>query len=153
MEDLNFWIIELCVCAAAVAIAENLMPEGNVKKAVYFVLGLIVVMCFVSPIENFEPPDFEIKSESELTSEQTDWLNRTTEDIFKNNIRSLIEKCISSMNIKTKKIDIHTDINEDGSIFIDKVRITISPEYADRIDEVTSEIYRSLGLDADVNVR
>ena len=52
MNGLNLWIIELCVCAVVIAVAENLLPEGNVKKAVYFVMGLVVVNCFISPIEN-----------------------------------------------------------------------------------------------------
>lgn len=153
MNGLNLWIVELCVCAVAVAVAENLLPEGNVKKTVYFVLGLVVVICFISPIENIELPDIEIKGETELVSENTDWLNRTTEDMFKNNVKILVEKCLTDMNVKSKNIYIHTDINEDNCIFIDKVRITVSPEYAERADEIVDEIYRTLGLDADVNIR
>ena len=57
------------------------------------------------------------------------------------------------MNVKAKKIDLHTDINEDNCIFIDKVRITVTPEYAERADEISDSLYKNLGLDADVNVR
>ncbi|MBQ3693069.1 MAG: stage III sporulation protein AF [Clostridia bacterium] len=153
MESLNLWIIELCVCAVAIAVAENLLPEGNVKKSVYFVLGLVVVTCFVSPIEKIELAQIEIKSETDLTEENTDWLNRTTDEIFENNVRALIEKCLADIDVEPKKIYIHTDINEDNCIFIDKVRITLAPEYSGRIDETADEIYRTLGLDADVNVR
>lgn len=153
MEGLNFWIIELCVCAIAVAISENLLPEGNVKKSVYFVMGLVVVICFVSPMEDIKPLDIDIKSETELTSENTDWLNRTTEEMFNNNVKILVEKSLKDMKVKAKNIYIHTDINEDNSIFIDKVRITVTPEYADRADEIADEIYRTLGLNTDVNVR
>ena len=114
MNGLNLWIVELCVCAVAIAVAENLLPEGNVKKSVYFVLGLVVVTCFISPIENIE---------------------------------------LAAIDVKAKNIYVHTDINEDNCIFIDKVRITLSPEYTDRIDETADEIYRTLGLDADVIIR
>lgn len=153
MNELNLWIIELCVCAVAIAVAENLLPEGNVKKTVYFVLGLIVVTCFISPIENIQLAEIEIRNETDLTDLNTDWLNRTTDEIFEKNVKVLIEKCLSDINVKAKNIYIHTDINEDNSIFIDKVRITLTPEYNNRIDETAEEIYRTLGLDADVNIR
>lgn len=153
MEGLNTWIIELCVCAVSIAIAENILPDGNVKKAVYFVLGLVVVTCFVSPIENFESLKLDLKSESEIVSENTDWLNRMTEDMFSDNVRQLVEDCLSKMNVKPKNIEVHTDINEDNCIFISKVRITASSEYSERIDEIVDELYRTLGIDADVIIR
>ena len=109
--------------------------------------------CFISPIENIEFSKIEIKNETDLTNVNTDWLNRTTDKIFENNVELLIEKCLADINVKAKNIYIHTDINEDNCIFIDKVRITLVPEYSDRIDETADEIYRNLGLDADVNIR
>lgn len=153
MNGLNLWIMELCVCAGAIAVAENLLPEGNVKKTVYFVLGLVVVTCFISPIENIELAKIEIKSETDLTKENTDWLNRTTDELFEKNVKALIEKCLADINVKAKNIYIHTDINEDNCIFIDKVRITLTPEYSDRIDETVDELYKTMGLDADVTIR
>ncbi len=153
MNGLNLWIVELCVCAVAIAVAENLMPEGNVKKAVYFVLGIVVVICFISPIENIELAAIEIKNETDLLNENTDWLNRTTDEMFKSNVKILIEKCLADIDVKAKNIYVHTDINEDNCIFIDKVRITLSPEYTDRIDETADEIYRTLGINADVIIR
>ena len=153
MNGLNLWIMELCVCAGAIAVAENLLPEGNVKKTVYFVLGLVVVTCFISPIENIELAKIEIKSETDLTKENTNWLNRTTDELFEKNVKALIEKCLADINVKAKNIYIHTDINEDNCIFIDKVRITLTPEYSDRIDETVDELYKTMGLDADVTIR
>ena len=86
-------------------------------------------------------------------NENTDWLNRTTDEMFKSNVKVLIEKCLADIDVKAKNIYVHTDINEDNCIFIDKVRITLAPEYTDRIDETADEIYRTLGLDADVIIR
>lgn len=153
MNEMSLWIAQLCVCAAAAAIAENLLPEGNVKKSVYFLLGLIIVTCFVSPLDKIKLSEIDLPTEPGSVSENTDWLNRTTDDVFKKNVGKLIEECLSKMNVKAKKIDIHTDINEDNCIFIDKVRITVTPDYADRVDEIADSLYNNLGLDADVNVR
>ena len=153
MNDISFWIVELCVCAAGAAIAENLLPEGNVKKSVYFLLGLIIVTCFISPLEEIKLGEINIHPEFGEASENTDWLNRTTDEMFQKNVRQLIEENLLQMNVKAKKIDLHTDINEDNCIFIDKVRITVTPEYAERADEISDSLYKNLGLDADVNVR
>ncbi len=153
MNGLNTWIIELCVCAVSIAIAENLLPEGNVKKAAYFVMGLVVVTCFMSPIESFESMNLDLKSENEIVSENADWLNRTTEEMFSESVSRLVADCLSKINVKPKNIEVHADINEDNCIFIDKVRITVSSECSERLDEIVDEIYRTLGIDADVIVR
>lgn len=153
MENLSLWVAELCVCSVAVAVAEGILPEGNIKKTVYFILGLIVLTCFASPIRNFEMSDLNIKSQEELSEGNTDWLNRTTQDVFEDNVTFLIEDCLEDMNVKSEKIELYTDINEDNCIFIDKVRITVSDEYSNRIDDISNGICQTLGLDTDVIVR
>lgn len=153
MEGLNLWVLQLCVCAVAVVIAENLMPEGNVKKTVYFVMGLIVLTCFISPINNFSFDEINLKSESELANENADWFNRTTDEMFKSNVASLVNDCLSEMGISPKSIELSTDINEDNCIYINKVRVTVTDEYATRIDEIVDTVYQKLGLDTDVVVR
>ncbi|MBQ3969115.1 MAG: hypothetical protein II685_01365 [Clostridia bacterium] len=153
MEGLNIWVAELCVCSAAVAAAEKLLPEGGVKKSMYFILGLLVLTCFASPLESFEVPDFETAPENYVFEENTDWLNRTTEEVFKSNVSSLVEQRLTKMNVKSKNIEIYTDIDDDNRIFIDKVRITVDSADSDKLDAITDDIYKSLGLDADVVVR
>ncbi len=153
MEGLDLWVIQLCVCAAAVAAAENLLPEGNVKKSVYFILGLIVVTCFISPLENAETISFDFGSDDLGVSENTDWLNRMTEEKFSENIKILVEDFLDDSEIKAENIEIHTDINDENSISIDRVRITLSRDYSDRIDEIQEDIKRNLGLDADIIIK
>lgn len=153
MESLTLWVVELCVCSLAVVIAEGLLPEGNVKKTVYFVLGLIVVTCFAAPIRNFEMPNLDMPAQDESFRENTDWLNQTTQEVFEKNVTLLVEDCLENMKVESKKIELYTDINEDNCIFIDKVRITVSKEYSSRLDEISNGIYQTLGLDTDVIVR
>lgn len=153
MENLNLWVCELCACAVTVVLAENLLPEGNVRKTVCFVLGLIVITSFMSPIKNFSLSELDLQTEEEIISENTDWLNRTTDEMFKSNVSLLVSDCLEEMGVEAKNIELSTDINEDNCIYIDKVRITVTEEYSGRIDEIVNTVYQKLGLDTDVIVR
>ncbi len=149
MENIELWTAGLCICAAAIGIAEKLLPEGNVRSAVYFVMGLIVISSFLVPIGNIS--DIEITVPEQTVN--TDWLNRTTQEMFSYRMKEIIKKYLSDKDINPKNIDIYTDIDSEGSIYIDKVRITLSEKYIDRIDEICTDVYKDLGLDADVNIR
>ncbi len=149
MENIELWTAGLCICAAVIGIAEKLLPEGNVRIAVYFVMGLIVISSFLVPIGNIS--DIEITVPEQNVN--TDWLNRTTQEMFSDRMKEIIKKYLSDKDIKAKNIDVYTDIDSEGSIYIDKVRITLSEQYTDRIDEICTDIYKDLGLDADVNIR
>ena len=149
MENIELWTAGLCICAAAIGIAEKLLPEGNVRSAVYFVMGLIVISSFLVPIGNIS--DIEITVPEQTVN--TDWLNRTTQEMFSYRMKEIIKKYLSDKDINPKNIDIYTDIDSEGSIYIDKVRITLSEKYTDRIDEICTDVYKDLGLDADVNIR
>ena len=149
MENIELWTAGLCICAAAIGIAEKLLPEGNVRSAAYFVMGLIVISSFLVPIGNIS--DIEITVPEQTVN--TDWLNRTTQEMFSYRMKEIIKKYLSDKDINPKNIDIYTDIDSEGSIYIDKVRITLSEKYIDRIDEICTDVYKDLGLDADVNIR
>ena len=112
-------------------------------------MGLIVISSFLVPIGNIS--DIEITVPEQNVN--TDWLNRTTQEMFSDRMKEIIKKYLSDKDIKAKNIDVYTDIDSEGSIYIDKVRITLSEQYTDRIDEICTDIYKDLGLDADVNIR
>ena len=153
MENLNAFVLSLCACVFAVTIAENLLPEGNVKGTVYFVTSLIVLSCFIEPIRELKEKSFDISVPDSTYEENTDWLNRRTVEIFESNVRAVIENVLDEINVKAKTIYIYTDITDDDCIFIDKVRITVDERYKSRIDEICDIVKKELGLDADVNVR
>lgn len=154
MDSIGSWVLQMCICTIAVAVAENLLPEGSVRKSVYFILGLIVLMCFVSPLKSFSLEALlDVKADMQLPDENTAWFDRMTEDTFKANMTVLVEDCLSSINITAKDIEIFTDIDDDNCISISKVRITIPQSESESIDLISQTVYRDLGLDADVNVR
>lgn len=153
MESMNAWIVQICVCTIAVVITENLLPEGSVRKSVYFILGLIVLMCFTVPLKSFDKESFNIKTDVQSIDENTAWFNRMTEETFKSNIVGLVEDCLKDINITAKNIEIFTDIDDSNCISISKVRITVPQSESENIDLISQNIYRNLGLDVDVNVR
>ncbi len=153
MEELNTFVLSLCACVFAVSIAENLLPEGNVKRALYFVTSLIVLSCFSEPLKEIRENSFDFSVSESTYEENTNWLNRKTTEIFESNVRSIIENVLESIEVEPKAIYIYTDITDDDCIFIDKVRVTVDERYKNRTDEICRTIKEELQLDADVNVR
>ena len=153
MNNISAWIVQMCICTIAVVITENLLPEGSVRKSVYFILGLIVLMCFTAPLKSFDFESLNIKSDTLSLDENAAWFDRMTEETFKSNISALVEKSLEDINITAKNIEVFTDIDKDNCISISKVRITVPQSASESIDLISQTIYRDLGLDADVNVR
>lgn len=149
MENIELWTAGLCICAAALGIAEKLLPEGNVRVAVYFVMGLIVISCFLSPIENISTIEYSLPEENI----RTDWLTRTTQETFGEKVQLIINSYLEKKQITPRRIEVYTDIDSEGSIYLDKVRITLSEEYKNRIDEIYGSILKDTGIDADIVIR
>ncbi len=149
MENIELWTAGLCICAAALGIAEKLLPEGNVRVAVYFVMGLIVISCFLSPIENISTIEYSLPEENI----RTDWLSRTTQETFGEKVQLIINSYLEKKQITPRRIEVYTDIDSEGSIYLDKVRITLSEEYKNRIDEIYGSILKDTGIDADIVIR
>ena len=149
MENIELWTAGLCICAAALGIAEKLLPAGNVRVAVYFVMGLIVISCFLSPIENISTIEYSLPEENI----RTDWLSRTTQETFGEKVQLIINSYLEKKQITPRRIEVYTDIDSEGSIYLDKVRITLSEEYKNRIDEIYGSILKDTGIDADIVIR
>ncbi|MBQ5439833.1 MAG: stage III sporulation protein AF [Clostridia bacterium] len=153
MENINSFVLSLCACVFAVSIAENLLPEGNVKRAVYFVTALIVLSCFTEPVRELKEQGLDFSVSESTYNDNTDWLNRKTTELFESNVSALVKKTLENIDVKPKAIYVYTDITDDNCIFIDKVRVTVDERYKNRIDEICKTIKEELQLDADVNVR
>lgn len=152
MDSISSWVMQMCICSVAVVIAENLLPQGNVRKNVYFILGLVVLLCFASPLKSIASEKISLHQENMPIQENTAWFNRMTEDTFKTNIKYLIEDCLSKIDVAFEEIEITTDIDEENCISISSIRITVTDTYRDSIDLISNEVYKNLGLDADVTV-
>ena len=152
MDGLNAWVLTLCACAAVVSIAETLLPESAVKKTAYLILSLVTAACLVRPIESLGDLSFDIETPSD-TAPYTDWLSKMTQEEFSSNVTALIKDVLREINVTSQNIEVHTSISDDGSVYIDKARITVDERYKERLDEIEDAVFRSLGIETDVVVR
>ena len=150
MEALNEWTLALCACAAAVSLAEMLLPEGAVKKTAYFVLSLITASCLAAPLKNISDFSFNIETRNEQP--YTDWFSHTTEEEFSANVSKILEDTLSSIGVRAEKIYVETDISDDGSVYINKARITVDERYADQIGEIERAAQTAIGVETDITV-
>lgn len=152
MDEIKAWVLSLCACAAVISIAEQLLPEGSVKKTAYLMLSLITALSLCRPIKNLRELDFDFSLNDSDTAPYTDWLGRETSREFAKRAAGLIEDVLCDIGVSAEKISVETDINSGGSVYISKARITAQKRYADMIEEIESAVYSRLGIEADVTI-
>lgn len=156
INDIQKWTLCLCACSVLVSAAEILLPEGAVKKSVYFVLSLIAASCLLRPLENirdFRDVLFEGASADSSEMIVTDWFGEAANSEYERRIMSLVADELKRHGVEAKKITVETSISDGGSVLINKVRIIVDAHYTERLDEIETAVMNDLGLDADIVVR
>ena len=150
MDQIKEWTLALCACAAAASLAETLLPPGNVRKSVYFVISLMMTACLLTPISSFktELPEIEVPE----TAAAADWMAGVTEKEFAERVGRLITDELKKRDITVKSVTVFTDISSDGSIVIDMARIKLDDDSENRLDEVEYIVEKKFGITADVIV-
>lgn len=149
MDGLKGWVLTLCACSAVVSIAEMLMPEGAVKKTAYIILSLITALCLCTPLSQLGElrlGSFDIEEKKPYT----DWFAKDANDEMSRRAAEVIGEVLSDMGVSAKKIAVETSISDDGSVSINKARITVDKRYAERLGEIEAAVYGKTGITADV---
>lgn len=130
MEEINNWAIAVTGCAVAVCIAELLISDTALEKTIRLVLGAFMLCAVLIPlggaVNDFSPDNLSIgQPPSELPEE----LDSLRESYLKEQIASLIEKTLSSHDIKPSKISV--TIDKDGNNAVTDISAEISLSGAD----------------------
>ena len=144
MENIKEWVIALCACSALVSLAQTLLPDTSVKKAVNLVLSLITAACFIEPISMIGDIRLDIEPIEAYT--YTDQFDAVTLEEFENRLRMMTESVLHDIGVTAREIDVKADI-DGGEV---KMRITVDERYKERIGEIESAVFTQLGIDADI---
>lgn len=155
MEELKKWALGVCAAAIFSSVIYALVPKGNMQKIMRCVTALAVICALVFPFAsalmktNFSAssPDTEALTPSELNNE----VNYRLTAAYAQQIQDGVQEILASYGYLDCEIDLLTDIDEQGGIFIKKANI-ILPGGAVLKEAAVEKLQNLLG-DAVIDIR
>ena len=131
MESIKSWAFSVCCAAVIGTLLNMILPEGNLQRMFKCVFCVFFLCTVLTPLSKIEISDFFDKK-NEITDfnfEETDGINQSTEKFLENKILSSVSETLSFEGISYEDIFIKINISDDGSIDINKFKLTIkNPE-------------------------
>ncbi|MFU2400610.1 MAG: stage III sporulation protein AF [Clostridiales bacterium] len=155
MEELKKWALGVCTAAIFSSVIYAIVPKGNMQKIMRCVTALAVICALVFPLAsaimktNFSAssPDTEALISSELNNE----VNYRLTAAYAQQMQDGVQEILASYGYLDCEIDLLTDIDEYGGIFIKKANI-ILPDGAVLKEAAVEKLQNLLG-DAVIDIR
>lgn len=155
MEELKKWAFGVCVAAIFSSVVYALVPKGNMQKIMRCVTALAVICALVFPLANaLMKTNFSLSSsntESMIPSGLSDEVNYRLTAAYAQQMQDSVQEILASYGYSDCEIDLLTDIDEAGGIFIKKANI-ILPGGAVLKEAAVEKLQNLLG-DAVIDIR
>jgi hypothetical protein len=155
MEELKKWALGVCAAAIFSSVVYALVPKGNMQKIMRCVAAAAVICALVFPLANaLLKTDFSLDSsdtEALIPSGLNDEVNYRITAAYAQQMQDCVLEILSSCGYPDCEIDLLTDIDESGGIFIKKANI-ILPSGAVINDAAVERLQKLLG-DAVIDIR
>ena len=154
--QLKSWLLSLCTAAIAGEIVLFLAPAKRMNSLLAVVVNVFFLTAFLSPLLFLrEKGDFMPSLDlSTASKRQTEALEQTVGEQYtetvRDNLTQILTQRLSAIEVTPEKIDfqIHTDENE--SIWINQVLLTLDGEYEAREEEIKQQVANLLGYETRV---
>ncbi len=141
------WLKDIVVLFVIISLVELIIPKGNMKKYVDFIIGIIIVFTVISPFtklinfdinldEKIETFSNDITMKEDVVSTQ----NEQIEEIFKTNLSSEIKKIVKeNSDYKVKDIYISTKPDDQNLLLIEYINIILDTDKQSKDSEIKIE--------------
>ncbi|MBC8588439.1 stage III sporulation protein AF [Tissierellaceae bacterium BX21] len=138
---------DIVVLFVIISLVELIIPKGNMKKYVDFIIGIIIVFTVISPFtklinfdinldEKIETFSNDITMKEDVVSTQ----NEQIEEIFKTNLSSEIKKIVKENSYyKVKDIYISTKPDDQNLLLIEYINIILDTDKQSKDSEIKIE--------------
>lgn len=155
MNIFSSWTISVCISAVVASLFELLVPKGNMEKMFRFILGAFMVCVVLLPINTLAldlKNSFSFKSYDYKESDYCTYVNEKYINSAKNILYSQAQEAISKLGIIPQNIDINMDITDDYSISMILIKVKVSEDYSEKVQNIEEIIYSETGVKCEVYV-
>ncbi len=150
MKEIQASVLTVCVLLVAVEVISRIAPPN---KMIGFVRSLIITLLLVSAVSTWAGSDFQIDfadTSAAENDELQEYVNEQYENTVQEQMADYIAGLLETIQIENNKIEVFTDINESGSILIEKVRVVI--RYENDRERAAALLKNTLGDELKVEV-
>ena len=118
MESLSSYAMAIIGASFVMNLIQMILPEGNTKKYIVFVCGVVVVLLLISPVISFFHQDFDISQvlagqeehSMEIESETYEtYYEQQVKNAYQSNIQNDIIERLRKAGYKAEKMEIEYD--------------------------------------------
>ena len=150
MSGVQSWAISVCFTVIAASILQYISPNGAMERVMKLVLGAFVLYGIMMPIISLVPQisngfDAYIDVEQPNPSvDLTDTVNSQIHTAASSGIQNIVTVELAKKGVNCENVELIMDTNEDNSISISKVLVTVSG--ATMSQDVGTTIKRCSGI-------
>lgn len=154
MSGIREWATVICLAALSAAMLQSLVPSGSMERMAKFVIGAFIICALILPISKAAPQiNAVLKMEGRPAKENltlNSTVNKQFEEAARQSITGLVQSELTRMGIFCKNVQVIMDTDDNGSISINKVIVTLDGEEASGHAGVSSALEKTLGIKTEV---
>ena len=153
MEAIRQWGVGLCVSAVACFALQFLFPAKGTGN-VFRVLVITFFLCsMISPLLTWRSamsPDMALLPDDVVQDSLQQKVNEQLHEQVREKVTEITEECLKYRNVAAEKIEVETDIAENGSIYIKQVVITVDKQKLSAAITAEEVLETQLGTDVTI---
>lgn len=153
MEGVRQWAFALCTAMVVCAVAQMLLPKGNMQKIMQVTMSVFFLCCLLSPIV-LQDAELRIELQEDVQQEidqraaqLTSEVERQTDQAAQTRLAKLAWQELVEAGINPQAVTIH--MNEIGQS-TPRVRIRLTKADRDKDEQVRKIIKQALGLETEL---
>lgn len=154
MNGVREWSTIIVLAALAAAILQYLIPDGAMEKVTRLVIGAFIICSVLIPLNGLtnktDVAAFAAGTEPVGNLRYQNTINEQTAKAAENAVRTVVISELAKKGITCKNVEINMDTNEDGSISITKVFVSLDQKDAAKEQEIRMLLQQELGLQTEV---
>lgn len=144
----------VCLAAIVAAMVQGMVPSGSMERMAKFVIGAFILCALLLPASKIVPRlGGELSQngrEAEPDSRLSSTVGRQYEDAARQSISNLAAAELGRAGLRCKNVQVMMDTNQNGSISITKVIVTLDSKNAADRQRAAKVLNRALGLKVEV---
>lgn len=148
MEIVRNWAFSICAASVCGAILNMILPEGSTQKTYKAVFCVFFLCVLISPLSEFEIPDFEAITENidKIESEniENNEFSENSVSIIEDAVIKDAQSILAEEGIAAKDISVKINISENGGIDINKFVLTL--DSVCDLDLLKKKIFQKTGI-------
>ncbi len=131
MEAIRAWGGALCVAALGCTAVQLLAPSGSLGRVFRLLVNTFFLCCLLLPLcsaERFSLRNVEVLPQSVVSELLADTVTEQLEGQVRDTVEALTRQAMAERGVECKKIEVHTDISEEGGIYIQRVTVTVDKQ-------------------------